>query len=72
MAQNNMVVFLLHPTCLCVCFQAEPSQRLFREVTQAFKGAVATTKGDSVDQCRYVVSDSAGKVAISIIFIDKP
>ncbi|XP_012681635.1 nucleolar complex protein 2 homolog [Clupea harengus] len=39
--------------------RAEPSQRLFREVTQAFKGAVATTKGDSVDQCRYVVSDSA-------------
>ncbi|XP_041953828.1 nucleolar complex protein 2 homolog [Alosa sapidissima] len=39
--------------------RAEPSQRLFREVTQAFKGAVATTKGESDDQCRYVVSDSA-------------
>lgn len=39
----------------------EPTQRLFREVTQAFKAAVATTKGEGVGQCRYKVADSSGK-----------
>uniref|UniRef100_A0A8C6UCM7 NOC2-like nucleolar associated transcriptional repressor n=1 Tax=Neogobius melanostomus TaxID=47308 RepID=A0A8C6UCM7_9GOBI len=37
----------------------EPSQRLFREVTQAFKAAVATTKGEGAGQCRYKVADSS-------------
>lgn len=37
----------------------EPTQRLFREVTQAFKAAVATTKGEGVGQCRYKVADSS-------------
>lgn len=39
----------------------EPTARLFREVTQAFKAAVATTKGEGVTQCRYKVADSSGK-----------
>ncbi|CAL1606016.1 unnamed protein product [Knipowitschia caucasica] len=37
----------------------EPSQRLFREVTQAFKAAVATTKGEGAGQCRFKVADSS-------------
>ncbi|KAM8755206.1 nucleolar complex protein 2 homolog [Acanthopagrus schlegelii] len=37
----------------------EPSARLFREVTQAFKAAVATTKGEGGGQCRYKVADSS-------------
>ncbi|XP_060913812.1 nucleolar complex protein 2 homolog [Labrus mixtus] len=37
----------------------EPSSRLFREVTQAFKAAVATTKGEGGGQCRYKVADSS-------------
>nr|XP_046253701.1 nucleolar complex protein 2 homolog isoform X1 [Scatophagus argus] len=37
----------------------EPTPRLFREVTQAFKAAVATTKGEGVSQCRYKVADSS-------------
>ncbi|CAJ1085389.1 nucleolar complex protein 2 homolog isoform X2 [Xyrichtys novacula] len=37
----------------------EPSPRLFREVTQAFKAAVATTKGEGSGQCRYKVADSS-------------
>uniref|UniRef100_A0A8C5I545 Nucleolar complex protein 2 homolog n=1 Tax=Gouania willdenowi TaxID=441366 RepID=A0A8C5I545_GOUWI len=36
----------------------EPSARLFREVTQAFKAAVATTKGEG-GPCRYKVDDSS-------------
>uniref|UniRef100_A0A672G845 Uncharacterized protein n=1 Tax=Salarias fasciatus TaxID=181472 RepID=A0A672G845_SALFA len=37
----------------------EPSPRLFRDVTQAFKAAVATTKGEGAGQCRYKVADSS-------------
>ncbi|KAM8829446.1 nucleolar complex protein 2 homolog isoform 1-T1 [Synchiropus picturatus] len=37
----------------------EPTARLFREVTQAFKAAVATTMGEGASQCRYKVSDSS-------------
>ncbi|XP_054636159.1 nucleolar complex protein 2 homolog [Dunckerocampus dactyliophorus] len=37
----------------------EPSPRLFRDITQAFKAAVATTKGEGVSQCRYKVADSS-------------
>ncbi|XP_030624437.1 nucleolar complex protein 2 homolog isoform X2 [Chanos chanos] len=37
----------------------EPTPRLFRQITQAFKAAVATTKGESADECRYSVPDSA-------------
>lgn len=39
----------------------EPTPRLFREVTQAFKAAVATTKGEGGAQCRYKVADSSGR-----------
>lgn len=38
----------------------EPTPRIFREVTQAFKAAVATTKGEGGSQCRYKVADSSG------------
>ncbi|KAI4881255.1 hypothetical protein NFI96_019713 [Prochilodus magdalenae] len=37
----------------------EPSARLIREITQAFKAAVATTKGESQHDCRYTVADSS-------------
>ncbi|XP_070766512.1 nucleolar complex protein 2 homolog isoform X2 [Enoplosus armatus] len=37
----------------------EPTPRLFRDVTQAFKAAVASTKGEGGDQCRYKVADSS-------------
>ncbi|XP_070695406.1 nucleolar complex protein 2 homolog [Pempheris klunzingeri] len=37
----------------------EPTLRLFREVIQAFKAAVATTKGEGGGQCRYKVADSS-------------
>ncbi|XP_039903412.1 nucleolar complex protein 2 homolog isoform X1 [Simochromis diagramma] len=37
----------------------EPTAHLFREVTQAFKAAVATTKGEEGGQCRYKVADSS-------------
>lgn len=40
----------------------EPTPRLFREVTQAFKAAVATTKGEGGGQCRYKVADSSGRI----------
>ncbi|XP_067302355.1 nucleolar complex protein 2 homolog isoform X2 [Pseudorasbora parva] len=36
----------------------EPSPSLIRDITQAFKAAVATTKGDSEELCRYTISDS--------------
>ncbi|CAI5647280.1 unnamed protein product [Oreochromis niloticus] len=37
----------------------EPTAHLFREVTQAFKAAVATTKGEEGGECRYKVADSS-------------
>ncbi|XP_036447110.1 nucleolar complex protein 2 homolog [Colossoma macropomum] len=37
----------------------DTSARLIRDITQAFKAAVATTKGDSEDKCRYTVADSS-------------
>ncbi|XP_037540832.1 nucleolar complex protein 2 homolog [Nematolebias whitei] len=37
----------------------DPTPRLFREVTQAFKAALATTKGEGDSQCRYKVADSS-------------
>ncbi|XP_076019477.1 nucleolar complex protein 2 homolog [Genypterus blacodes] len=37
----------------------EPTARVFREVTQAFKAAVATTKGEGAGQCRFKVADSS-------------
>ena len=39
----------------------DPSPRLLREITQAFKAAVATTKGEGGGQCRYKVADSSGR-----------
>lgn len=39
----------------------EPTPRLFREVTQAFKAAVVTTKGEGGSKCRYKVADSSGR-----------
>ncbi|KAM6977748.1 nucleolar complex protein 2 homolog [Aplochiton taeniatus] len=40
-------------------FMAEPTPRLFREVTQAFKAAVSTTKGEGGDPNQYKVADSS-------------
>ncbi|MCI4387338.1 hypothetical protein PGIGA_G00072980 [Pangasianodon gigas] len=37
----------------------EPTPRLVRDITQAFKAAVATTKGDKDIECRYTVADSS-------------
>ncbi|KAL6482921.1 hypothetical protein MHYP_G00077930 [Metynnis hypsauchen] len=37
----------------------DSSARLIRDITQAFKAAVATTKGESEDKCRYTVADSS-------------
>lgn len=48
--------------------QKEPTARLFREVTQAFKAAVATTKGEGGGQCRYKVADSSGTTSSSSSF----
>ncbi|XP_041654332.1 nucleolar complex protein 2 homolog [Cheilinus undulatus] len=42
-----------------VAMKKEPTPRLFREVTQAFKAAVATTKGEGGSQCKYKVADSS-------------
>ncbi|XP_028265349.1 nucleolar complex protein 2 homolog [Parambassis ranga] len=39
--------------------KSDPTPRLFREITQAFKAAVATTKGEGGSQCRYKVADSS-------------
>uniref|UniRef100_A0A8C1I2V6 NOC2-like nucleolar associated transcriptional repressor n=2 Tax=Cyprinus carpio TaxID=7962 RepID=A0A8C1I2V6_CYPCA len=43
----------------CFSLQKEPTAKLIRDITQAFKAAVATTKGDSEELCRYTISDSA-------------
>ncbi|XP_057682824.1 nucleolar complex protein 2 homolog [Corythoichthys intestinalis] len=37
----------------------ECSMSLIRDITQAFKAAVATTKGEGNAECRYVVADSS-------------
>ncbi|KAI5612245.1 nucleolar complex protein 2-like isoform X1 [Silurus asotus] len=37
----------------------EFNARLLRDITQAFKAAVATTKGDKDIECRYIVDDSS-------------
>ncbi|XP_051736310.1 nucleolar complex protein 2 homolog isoform X1 [Ctenopharyngodon idella] len=37
----------------------EPTANLIRDITQAFKAAVATTKGESDELCRYTISDSS-------------
>nr|XP_055044703.1 nucleolar complex protein 2 homolog isoform X1 [Misgurnus anguillicaudatus] len=37
----------------------EPTSRLLREITQAFKAAVATTQGNTDAECRYTISDSS-------------
>ncbi|XP_061657589.1 nucleolar complex protein 2 homolog isoform X2 [Syngnathoides biaculeatus] len=37
----------------------EPTLRLIRDITQAFKAAVATTKGEGDIECRYKVDDSS-------------
>ncbi|KAL7864843.1 hypothetical protein AOLI_G00162630 [Acnodon oligacanthus] len=37
----------------------DSSVRLIRDITQAFKAAVATTKGESEAKCRYTVADSS-------------
>uniref|UniRef100_A0A3B3WNL5 Uncharacterized protein n=1 Tax=Poecilia mexicana TaxID=48701 RepID=A0A3B3WNL5_9TELE len=47
----------------------DPTPRLFREVTQAFKAAVATTKGEGVGQCRYKVADSSVFNALILLCI---
>ncbi|XP_023187491.1 nucleolar complex protein 2 homolog [Xiphophorus maculatus] len=47
----------------------EPTPRLFREVTQAFKAAVATTKGEGGVQCRYKVADSSVFNALILLCI---
>lgn len=41
--------------------KSDPTPRLFKEITQAFKAAVATTKGEGGSQCRYKVADSSGR-----------
>ncbi|XP_072553349.1 nucleolar complex protein 2 homolog [Salminus brasiliensis] len=37
----------------------EPTAHLIRDITQAFKAAVATSKGDGQSDCRYAVTDSS-------------
>uniref|UniRef100_A0A3B3CQR0 NOC2-like nucleolar associated transcriptional repressor n=1 Tax=Oryzias melastigma TaxID=30732 RepID=A0A3B3CQR0_ORYME len=39
--------------------KTDPAPRFFREVTQAFKAAIATTMGEGGGQCRYKVADSS-------------
>uniref|UniRef100_A0A8C7ZYN7 NOC2-like nucleolar associated transcriptional repressor n=1 Tax=Oryzias sinensis TaxID=183150 RepID=A0A8C7ZYN7_9TELE len=39
--------------------KTHPVPRTFREVTQAFKAAIATTMGEGGGQCRYKVADSS-------------
>lgn len=41
--------------------KTDPAPRFFREVTQAFKAAIATTMGEGGGQCRYKVADSSGQ-----------
>lgn len=48
----------------------EPTLRVFREVTQAFKAAVATTKGEGGSQCKYKVADSSGRMSCDEICIE--
>ncbi|KAI1890818.1 hypothetical protein AGOR_G00157530 [Albula goreensis] len=52
-----------------VAIKAELTPRLFRDITQAFKAAVATTKGEGGDPCRYKVEDSSVFNALVIFCI---
>ncbi|CAG07527.1 unnamed protein product, partial [Tetraodon nigroviridis] len=47
----------------------EPTLRVFREVTKAFKAAVATTKGEGGSQCKYKVADSSVFNALVLLCI---
>ncbi|XP_026870325.2 nucleolar complex protein 2 homolog isoform X2 [Electrophorus electricus] len=46
-----------------------PSARLIRDITQAFKAAVATTRGDGDNECRYAVADSSVFNALILLCI---
>ncbi|XP_076848132.1 LOW QUALITY PROTEIN: nucleolar complex protein 2 homolog [Brachyhypopomus gauderio] len=46
-----------------------PTAHLIRDITQAFKAAVATTRGDEDVECRYTVADSSVFNALILICI---
>uniref|UniRef100_A0A3B3SUH1 NOC2-like nucleolar associated transcriptional repressor n=1 Tax=Paramormyrops kingsleyae TaxID=1676925 RepID=A0A3B3SUH1_9TELE len=52
-----------------MAIRKEPTPRLFREVTQAFRAAVLTTKGEREDSCRFLVEDSSVFNALVIFCI---
>uniref|UniRef100_A0A4W4G3W2 Nucleolar complex protein 2 homolog n=1 Tax=Electrophorus electricus TaxID=8005 RepID=A0A4W4G3W2_ELEEL len=58
------------PSQLEVCLSLQsPSARLIRDITQAFKAAVATTRGDGDNECRYAVADSSVFNALILLCI---